>query len=77
MKHLHNKLNREQDKLHLLALPGVIETKARLSVDFNAGLFDLVLPHRLAPPLLTPQVVQTVWGMYQEETVGTAFLLGP
>ncbi len=71
MKHLHDDLNREQDELNLLALAGVIETQARHIADFNAALVTLEAHHPLAPPLLTPSVVQDVWEMYHEET-GTA-----
>ena len=61
VKHLHNVLNREQDELDLLALARVIKTQARHIADFNAALVDFVVHHRLAPPLLTPSVVQKVW----------------
>ncbi len=73
VKHLHDNLNWEQDELDLLALAGVIKTQARHIADFNAALVTLVAHHRLAPPLLTPSVVQDVWKMYQEETGVTAF----
>ena len=55
----------------------MIETQARHIADFNAALVDLVAHHRLAPPLLTPSVVQSVWRMYQEETGVAAFPFGP
>ncbi len=68
VKHLHNDLNWEQDKLDLLALAGVNETKARHIADFNAALVSLRAHHRLASPLLTLLVVQKVWEMYHEES---------
>ena len=77
VRHLHDDLNREQDELDLLALAGVIETQARHIADFTAALVDLVAHHRLAPPLLTPAVVQMVWKMYQEETGAATFPFGP
>ncbi len=60
-----------------MALAGVIKTQARHIADFNAALVDLVAHHRLAPPLLTPSVVQNVWEMYQGETGKAAFPFGP
>ena len=55
----------------------MIETQTRHIADFNAALVNLVAHHRLAPPLLTPAVVQTVWEMYQEETGTSSFPFGP
>ncbi len=77
VKHLHDNLNREQDELDLLALAGVIETQARHIADFNTELVNLVAHDRLAPPLLTPSVVQDVWEMYQGKTGKAAFPFGP
>ncbi len=77
VQHLNDNLNREQDKLELLASAAVIETQARHIADFNAALIDLVVHHRLAPPLLTPSVVQKVWKSYKEETGTASFPFGP
>ncbi len=77
IQYLLDDLNREQDKLDLLALVGVIETQARHIADFNAALVDMVAHHRLAPLLLIPSVVRTVCEMYQEETGTDGFLFGP
>ena len=68
IQHMHDNLNKDQDELDLLALAGVIETEASHNANFNAALVMLGAHHRLAPPLLTPSVVQGVWKMYQEET---------
>ncbi len=55
----------------------MIETQARHIVDFNAVLVNLVAHHQLAPPLLTPSVVQDVWEKYQGETGKAAFPFCP
>ncbi len=77
MKYLHYNLNQEQDELNLLALVGVIETQARHIADLNTALVDLVAHYRLAPPMLTLSVVQSVWEMYQEEIGKATFPFGP
>ena len=69
--------HRKQDELKLLALAGVVKTQAKHIADSNDALVDLVAHHRLALPLLTPSVVQTVWEMYQEETGTATFPFSP
>ena len=46
VRQLHDDLNKEQDKLDLLALAGVINSKARHIADFNAASVGLVSPRR-------------------------------
>ena len=58
VRQLRKDQNKEQDKLDLLALAGVIDTEARHIADFNTALMGLVAHHCLAPPLVTPSVVQ-------------------
>ncbi len=54
----------------------MIKTQTRNIADLNAALVNLVAHHRLAPPLITPSMVQKVWEMYQEETGTSAFPFG-
>ena len=77
MKHLHDNLNREQDKLDLLALAGVIKTEAMHIADLNETLVNFVAHHQPEQLLLTPSVVQKVCKMYEEEPGLPTFPFGP